>query len=103
MTGSELRRIRNSLELSRVAFGRALGYRGENVDRMIRRLAAGERKITEEVAEIARKLWLAPARERTARASRYLGASSEGARPRSPEDGVAPAVVHHDRGLPFGG
>ena len=25
------------------------------------------------------------------------------ARPRSPEDGVAPAVVHHDRGLPFGG
>jgi hypothetical protein len=63
MTGSELRRIRNSLELSRVAFGRALGYRGENVDRMIRRLEAGERKITEEVAEIARKLWLAPAFE----------------------------------------
>jgi hypothetical protein len=83
MTGSKLRRIRNSLELSRVAFGRALGYRGENVDRMIRRLEAGERKI-EEVAEIARKLWLAPARERTARASRYLPASSEGARPTRP-------------------
>ena len=38
MTGSELRRIRNSLDLSRVEFGRALGYRGENVSRMVRRL-----------------------------------------------------------------
>ena len=55
MTGSELRRIRNSLELSRVAFGRALGYRGENVGRMVRRLEDGERKITEEIAEIATK------------------------------------------------
>jgi hypothetical protein len=53
MTGSELRRIRNSLDLSRVEFGRALGYRGENVSRMVRRLEDGERKITEEIAEIA--------------------------------------------------
>jgi hypothetical protein len=56
MTGSELRRIRNSLDLSRVAFGGALGYRGENVSRMVRRLEDGERKITEEIAEIATKL-----------------------------------------------
>jgi DNA-binding transcriptional regulator YiaG len=56
MTGSELRRIRNSLDLSRVEFGRALGYRGENVSRMVRRLEDGERKITEEIAEIATKL-----------------------------------------------
>jgi DNA-binding transcriptional regulator YiaG len=56
MTGSELRRIRNSLDLSRVEFGRALGYRGENVSRMVRRLEDGERRITEEIAEIATKL-----------------------------------------------
>jgi hypothetical protein len=62
MTGSELRRIRNSLELSRVAFGHALGYRGENVGRTVRRLEAGERKITVEVAEIATKLWNRPSR-----------------------------------------
>jgi DNA-binding transcriptional regulator YiaG len=56
MTGSELRHIRNSLDLSRVEFGRALGYRGENVGRVVRRLEAGDRDITEEIAEMATKL-----------------------------------------------
>ena len=32
-----------------------IGDRGENVGRMVRRLEDGERKITEEIAEIATK------------------------------------------------
>lgn len=47
MTGDEMRKVRERLELSAARFGYAVGYSGPttNVGRLVRRLESGERHI----------------------------------------------------------
>lgn len=58
MSGKELARIRKQLNLSGVAFGRALGWNGHytTLSRNVRRYESGSKPITEALASRARAL-----------------------------------------------
>lgn len=45
MTGTELRAIRKRLGLTQEAFGRALGYQGPNIRKIISRLETGKQAV----------------------------------------------------------
>jgi len=52
MTGDEFKRIREARGETRIEFARALGYEGsdDTVQRLMRRIEAGDKDITAEVA-----------------------------------------------------
>jgi len=56
MTGKELRKIREGLDLTLIAFGRALGFAGEedSIKSAVHRLEAGRRPIRTPLARLAR-------------------------------------------------
>lgn len=53
MTGPQLRAIRLALGLTQRLFGAALGYEGDNVDEVIRKLERGIQPITPAIGRLA--------------------------------------------------